>query len=65
MKKRIELLDMRKGFFRIHKGYPINMKCVEQYSRIQVQVKNNRQHASRTIYCHEHKKAFFANFLLS
>ena len=31
---------LRKDFFRIHKGYLVNMKSVERYSRTEVQMKN-------------------------
>lgn len=34
--------ELREGFFRIHKGYLINMKYVERYSRTEVQMKNGR-----------------------
>lgn len=34
--------ELRKGFFRIHKGYLVNMKYVEGYSRTEVFMKNGR-----------------------
>lgn len=32
--------ELREGFFRIHRGYLVNMKHVERYSRTEVQMKN-------------------------
>ena len=32
--------ELQKNFFRVHKGYLINMKYVERYSRKEVQMKN-------------------------
>ena len=32
--------ELKKGFFRIHKGYLVNMKYVERYSRTEVRMKN-------------------------
>lgn len=32
--------ELREGFFRIHKGYLVNMKYVEGYNRTEVMVKN-------------------------
>lgn len=32
--------ELKKGFFRIHKGYLINMKYVERYNRTEVRMKN-------------------------
>ena len=34
--------ELREGFFRIHKGYLVNMKYVERYSRTEVQMKNGK-----------------------
>ncbi len=36
-------LELREGFFRIHKGYLVNMKYVEKYSRTEVQMKNGKR----------------------
>ncbi len=33
-------LELKEGFFRIHKGYLVNMKYVEGYNRTEVRVKN-------------------------
>ena len=35
--------ELREGFFRIHKGYLVNMKYVERYSRTEVQMKNGKR----------------------
>ena len=32
--------ELKEGFFRIHKGYLINMKYVERYNRTEVRMKN-------------------------
>ena len=34
--------ELKEGFFRIHKGYLVNMKYVERYSRTEVLLKNGR-----------------------
>ena len=34
---------LREDFFRIHKGYLVNMKYVERYSRTEVQMKNGKR----------------------
>lgn len=33
-------LELQEGFFRTHRGYLVNMKYVERYSRAEVQMKN-------------------------
>lgn len=35
--------ELRKGFFRTHKGYLVNMKYVERYSRTEVQMKDGKR----------------------
>lgn len=35
--------ELKKDFFRIHKGYLVNMKYVERYSRTEVRMKNGRR----------------------
>nr|WP_300842498.1 LytTR family DNA-binding domain-containing protein [uncultured Acetatifactor sp.] len=35
--------ELREDFFRIHKGYLVNMKYVERYSRTEVQMKNGKR----------------------
>ena len=35
--------ELQEGFFRIHKGYLVNMKYVERYSRTEVQMKNGKR----------------------
>lgn len=35
--------ELREGFFRIHRGYLVNMKYVERYSRAEVQMKNGKR----------------------
>ena len=35
--------ELREGFFRIHRGYLVNMKYVERYSRTEVQMKNGKR----------------------
>lgn len=32
--------ELQDGFFRTHRGYLVNMKYVERYSRTEVQMKN-------------------------
>lgn len=34
--------ELKEGFFRIHKGYLVNMKYVERYNRTEVRMKNGR-----------------------
>lgn len=33
--------ELKKGFFRIHRGYLVNMKYVESYNRTEVRIKNS------------------------